>query len=150
LPFKEQAMTTEITPVAAPPAKSAGRGLYWAGIAVFVLAIAANVGQFAMHIVMVPWYLPALFTLGSVLLLASIVRRRGVLRILTFGLLATLTTFTWVFFISLSRLPAYEGPATVGQKMPEFQTALADGKTFSNKSLEDGQPTVMTFFRGRW
>ena len=34
--------------------------------------------------------------------------------------------------------------------IPAFATSLADGKSFTEKDLATGIPTVLLFFRGRW
>jgi hypothetical protein len=67
--------------------------------------------------------------------------------VLLFGGLAAMQ---WLFLVSLSRLPIYDGPARGGQQMPAFQTARANGQPFTHQDLQDGTPTVLVFFRGRW
>jgi hypothetical protein len=47
-------------------------------------------------------------------------------------------------------LPKYNGPARVGTHIPPFTTTFADGRAFTDKDLEEGTPTVLVFFRGRW
>lgn len=134
------------------PAKnrSTGRGYFWAGIGLAVLGVALTVVQYSLKQLIVPWYLPALTTLGVILLLGSVVRRRGVARIVTLVLIGALAGAEWYFLVSLSKLPAYQGPARTGQKMPAFQTTRADGRPFTDRDLQEGQTTVMVFFRGRW
>ncbi|HYV35123.1 MAG TPA: hypothetical protein VE988_05430 [Gemmataceae bacterium] len=141
--------TATTTPVSTVP-KSKGRGLYWLGIGACLLGIALMIGQYAMHVLIVPWYLPAFTTLGAVLLLLSWRQRTSITRIVTFGLITTLAAFQWFFFISLTQLPVYQGPAQAGKVIPAFTTTLASGGTFTDKTLQDGTPTVLVFFRGRW
>ena len=119
--------------------RSRGRGLLWVGIVLTLLAIALWVGQVVLlKRLFAPWYVPAATTLGALLLLASVIQRRGVLRILALVLIAALAGLEWFFIASFSRLPTYEGPAQAGAKLHAFQTTLADGKTFTNQDLHDG------------
>jgi hypothetical protein len=127
-----------------------GRALFWLGIGVSLLGIVAVVTQYNLKNLMVPWYLPALGTLGALLLLGAVARRPSIVRIVVLGLLAALAGFEWYFLVSASRLPAYEGPAQAGQTFPAFATTLADGRPFTEKDLQGGTPTVLVFFRGRW
>ena len=129
--------------------RSAGRGYLWLGIGLSVLGVALFVAQFALHQMIVPWYMPALTTLGVLLLLGSLARRRSITRFVALVLIVALAGFQW-FLLLHSKLPSYEGPARAGLKMPAFQTALADGRSFSDKDLQDGTLSVLTFFRGRW
>jgi hypothetical protein len=141
--------TTSTVPQSAAPA--AGRGYLWGGLFLAVLAIALCVVQFmALRRLVVPWHLPALTTLGAVLLLVALTRRRSVTRIVAFVLIVALAAFEWHFLLNLTTLPGYTGPAQTGQPLPAFQTRLADGSSFSDSDLRDGVPTVMVFFRGRW
>lgn len=127
-----------------------GRGYVWAGLGVCVLALVLVGVQYALKQFVVPWYLPVLSTLGVLMLLVAVSRRRSVTRIMLLVLLGALTGFEWYFLISFSKLPSYEGPAQIAQRIPEFETTLADGRTFTDQDLADGTPTVLTFFRGRW
>jgi hypothetical protein len=98
----------------------------------------------------VPWYLPALATIGVLAMGLSVVQRRGVWRIVGFAVFVLLCAFEWVFFLVLSKTPAYAGPGQPGRKLPEFAATYADGKPFSDKDLQGTGRTVMLFFRGRW
>src|SRR4029079_11053980 len=97
-----------------------------------------------------PWQIPAVTTIGALLLVLSISHRRSVTRILAFVVIAALAGVEWFFMISLSRLPDYTGPARAGVEIPAFQTTLADGRSFTDRDLHDGTASVLTFFRGRW
>ena len=143
-------MTTET--VSSPVQTGAtGRGYFWAAIAVFVLSLVAAAIQFGViKELFVPWYAPAFTTIAAVMLICSLAQRRTIARIIVFVLLTAVAGFEWVALVALSKLPDYEGPARVGAKMPAFQTVLADGRTFSDKDLQDGTPSVLIFFRGRW
>jgi hypothetical protein len=130
--------------------RARGRPLFWLGIFVSLLALALPVVQYSQKILWIPWYLPVLGTLGALLLLGAAVSRPSVVRVIFFGLLAALAAFEWYFLLFASLVPAYEGPARAGQPFPAFQTTLADGRSFTEKDLQTGIPTVMAFFRGRW
>jgi hypothetical protein len=135
----------------APPAKrSAGRGLLWAGIGLSLLGVALCVAQYSLGYLIVPWYLPVLTTLGALLLLCAAARRLTVTRVVVFGLLAAFAGLQWLFFLSHSTLPPYEGPARQGEKLPAFRTTLASGRPFTEEDLRDGTNSVLVFFRGRW
>jgi hypothetical protein len=96
----------------------------------------------------VPWYLPILGTLGTILMVVALARGRSIWRILGVGLLGLLAVGEW--FLSTSKLPAYTGPLKAGQPFPAFTTTLADGSPFSESSLKGEYKTVMVFFRGHW
>ena len=132
-------------------APAVGRGYLLAGLTLAVLAIALFIGQFAvLKRTGVPWYLPALTTVGALLVVLALAQRRSVTRVLALLVVAALAGLEWFFLASLTRLPEYAGPAQTGQPMPAFQTALADGTSFGDADLRDGKATVMVFFRGRW
>ncbi len=97
-----------------------------------------------------PWYVPIMATLAVVLMAVSLWQRPGVLRTVGVLIFALLCASEWVFFGAETRIPDYTGPAQPGNKIPAFTTALADGTPFTQKDLENGQKTVLLFFRGRW
>jgi hypothetical protein len=130
--------------------RSLGRNYLWSGIGLSLLGIAVYAIQVVLGHLFVPWYLLIVLTGGVLLIARSIVLRRTVTRIIVLGMFGLLTGFEWYFLLSLSRLPAYDGPARVGQAIPSFRTELADGRAFSDADLRDGKTTVLTFFRGRW
>jgi hypothetical protein len=131
-------------------ARASGRGYFLAAIGLSVLGLAACWLQFGLRQLFVPWYLPVLTTLGVVLLLVALGRRRTVTRMIALVLIAGFTGLQWYFLVSLAKLPDYAGPARAGTPVPTFQTTLANGRPFTNQDLQDGTSTVMTFFRGRW
>jgi hypothetical protein len=138
-------------PATAPAAgRSRGRSYLWAGIAACLLGLVLAAAQFLLSMVGVPWYSPVLATLGVVLVLVSLVRRRSIPRVVTLVLLTALAAFEWYTLVVLMKLPAYEGPARAGQPFPAFRTAYADGRPFTDEDLRDGSRRVLVFFRGRW
>src|SRR5207244_3454208 len=134
-------MVTQSAPPAVPAA-SLGRGYFWLGIAVCLLGLAAAVVQYTLKVLIVPWYVPALTTIGVVLLAASLTQRRTITRILMLVVLTVLAGAEWFFIVALARLPEYSGPR-VDEPMPAFQTTRADGRSFSNKDLQDGTPHIL-------
>lgn len=127
-----------------------GRGFLWAGVALMLLAVLLFLAQFQLKRLFVPWYLPALTSVGAVLLLFSVLRTRTFARMIVFGFVLLLAVAEWYFLIVFAKLPEYDGPAHVGAMMPGFTTARADGTSFTQADLQDGTPSVMVFFRGRW
>ncbi len=131
--------------------RSTGRGYVWLGIALCLIGVGLVVAQIvALKILVVPWYSPALATLGALLLLVAVARRHGVFRVIVLVLVAAFAGFQWFFLVSLMKLPEYTGPAQAGKPFPAFQAALADGRPFTDADLRDGSRTVLVFFRGRW
>src|SRR5437763_14769858 len=91
-------------------ARSQGRGYLWAGIALALFGVVLMVIQYSLKLLIVPWYTAGLATLGALLLLGSLAQRRTVVRFIAFGLIVALAGFEWLFLLSLSKLPAYQGP----------------------------------------
>lgn len=142
-------MDTPSTP-SPPTDRRAGRWLLWAGIALAAAAIGLVALQWSLKILIVPWYVPILTAIGALLVLWSLTRRVGVVRIVVVVLLVALAGFEWFSIAVAGKLPQYTGPAQAGKKLPPFTTTLADGSALSDADLRDGKRRVMTFFRGRW
>lgn len=139
------------TPANPSPDRRAGRGLLWAGIALAVLAIGLLAVQwYGLGALFVPWYMPLVTAVGALLVLWSLARRFTIVRVVALLLLVALAGVEWYTLAVEARLPEYAGPAEEGKKLPPFQTTLADGSSFTQNDLEDGQRRVLTFFRGRW
>jgi hypothetical protein len=137
---------------APPPVVARTRCVPWFSIGVLLalLPIGAYMLQMQLlHVLSVPWYVPILATVGVIMMLVSVVRKRGVVRIIFLVLFTALCSFEW-WFMAFSKNPAYAGPAAVGKKIPAFSTMLADGTPISETELEKGIPTAIVFFRGRW
>src|SRR5262245_34270874 len=134
-----------------PTRRSTGRGYFWAGLGACVLGFGLAVAQFAwLKRQVVPWYSPALATLGALLLLVAVTRRWSIVRGIALLLVAAFAGFQWLFLVSLAKLPDYEGPARAGRPFPEFRATYADGRPFTDADLRDNSRRVMVFFRGRW
>jgi hypothetical protein len=141
-------MSTVSTTPPATRRRSPGRAYFWAGVGVCLLGPALAVAQFSLKLQFVPWYSPALATLGALLLLAAVARRRGVVRVTALLLVTAVAALQWYFLVSLTKLPDYAGPAR-GDKLPAFRSTFADGRPFTEKDLRDGSWRVLVFFRGR-
>jgi hypothetical protein len=141
--FEEHIMT----PIAQPALR---RSFVWLGFGLCVLGIALSIAQFGLKMLFVPWYIPALSTLGAILALIAFVDRRTIFRGAALAVMVAFAALEWYFIGVFLKLPEYKGPATAGSPMPSFQTALADGTPFTEKDLATGQTTVLTFFRGNW
>ena len=124
--------------------------LFLAGILLFLLGPAAYVVQFRLKHLGAPWYVPILASAGAALMIASVWRRRGVVRTIVLVLFAVVCGLEWQVLLVGSRSPVYTGPAQPGRKVPQFTATLADGRPFSESDLETGISTVLVFFRGRW
>jgi hypothetical protein len=131
------------------PRRLPGRLFLLLGPVLAVLGIAVYVVQFSLQQLRAPWYMPALATLGVLLVALSLWERRSVWRVLALVVVVLLAGLEWAFMFAM-RLPPYTGPIAEGRTFPAFVTARADGTPFSQKNLEGDQNTALVFFRGRW
>jgi hypothetical protein len=140
------------TLVTTPPVvrRSRGRAYLWAGILACLLGPVLFVAQFRLKHLATPWYSPVLATLGALLVIVALARRRSIPRVIALVLVAGFAGLQWYFLGVLFKLPAYEGPARAGQPIPAFSSTFADGRPFTDQDLRDGSRHVMVFFRGRW
>ena len=106
--------------------------------------------QFSNKILISPWYVPVLATLGAVLAVLSATQRRSLWRMGSAGLLGVFAAFVWLMFLVALAAPPYSGSVEVGRAFPNFQTRLAAGAEFGQDALRGDQNTVLLFFRGRW
>jgi len=136
----------------APPgsSRSRGRAYFWAGLGACLLGLGLFVAQLNLKRLAVPWYSPALATVGVCLLLVAVARRRSIPRVVALVVVTALAGYQWYFLAVLMKLPDYEGPAQAGQQLPAFRSALADGRPFTEADLRDGSRRALVFFRGRW
>jgi hypothetical protein len=141
---------SNVTPAPPPNTHSRGRWYFWLGIALCVLSPVLNGILMQMGHLSVPWYSLVLSTLGVGLLAVAVIQRAGIARIVFLTLFGLFCAFQWVLVIFISKLPAYEGPARAGDKLPAFTTKLADGSSFTEKNLESGAPSALVFYRGHW
>jgi hypothetical protein len=143
-------MSDQMRTAASTPHR-AGRPLLVLGILVALAGIAAYVVQLqVLRILKTPWYMPALATIGFLLIVLALVQRRTILRWGTAVLFGLLATGLWALLAVLLVAPPYTGPVTVGRPFPAFATTRADGSTFTQDDLRGDGDTILIFFRGRW
>src|SRR5262249_47950196 len=86
--------------------RSQGRGYFWLGLGVCLLGLVLAAGQlFGLKRLFVPWYAPALATIGAFLLLLAVMRRRTIPRVIALVLVAAFAGAEWYFLGSLIKLP---------------------------------------------
>src|SRR6516165_7020153 len=97
-----------------PMARRRGRSWLWLGVGVFLLGVVLFIVQaFLLKILVVPWYMPIMFTVGALFVLVAFSQRPTWTRGIVLVLLGLLSAGEWFFILSLSRLPEYIGPAQV-------------------------------------
>lgn len=120
------------------------------GILLFLAGPLIYVIQFRQHYLATPWYVPALATLGGLLMIVAVWQRWGWLRAIGLGVFVLVCAFEWFMVAVATRTPAYTGPAQAGHAVPAFTTTLADGTAYTDRDLQKGKWTILLFFRGRW
>jgi hypothetical protein len=104
---------------------------------------------FSANMLITPWYVPLLGTVGVALMVLALVRSRSIWRWTAVTLFTLFVGFQWLGVFAM-RVPAYTGPAKNGDPFPAFASTLADGSAFTQDDLKVDQNTVMVFFRGHW
>jgi hypothetical protein len=105
--------------------------------------------MFAAKILVTPWYLPLLGTLGLGLIILALIRSRSVWRWTAVVVFTLFVAFQWWTMLAM-QTPAYTGPVKDGESFPVFASTLADGSPYTQNDLKGDQNTVMVFFRGHW
>lgn len=127
-----------------------GRPLLLLGVLLAIAGPVLNVVlMFGAKILITPWYVPILGTLGLALIFVALMRSRSIWRWAAVVLVTLIVDFGW-FAVLAMRTPAYTGPVKDGQPFPAFTSTLADGSTITQDDLKRDQNTVMVFFRGHW
>jgi hypothetical protein len=126
-----------------------GRRYLLLGLGLAVLGVAAYVVQLSLGRLVIPWYMPALASLGVVLVTMSVFESRTTWRIVALSAVVLLAGAEWAMLFAM-RLPPYAGPISVGQPFPAVETTRADGTPFAQSDLAGGRKNVLVFFRGRW
>lgn len=126
-----------------------GRLSLWAGIGLVFLGPILYLLQIRAKLLSAPWYVPVLAAAGVALIVLALVGKPTMWRIAALVLCGLLAGAESYFVVSLSKVPAYTGPVSVGATIPAFRTALADGAAFDQDSLRGEQNTALVFFRGR-
>jgi hypothetical protein len=137
------------SPSDAAPRRFGGRLFLLLGFGLTVLGVVAYAVQISLQRLIVPWYMPALGTLGVVFVVVSLWERRTIWRILALLAVVLFAGAEWAFLYAL-RLPPYTGPIAVGRPLPAFETTRADGTPLTQRDLAGDQNSVLVFFRGRW
>jgi len=143
--MEQQPATATVTESA--PARR--RPYFLLGMLIFFLGMIIYAVQIATKHLVAPWHVPILGTIGVLLMVVSVVQRRGVLRIIGLVLFVVMAGMEWFMMVG-STLAPYTGPAKTGEKLPAFTATLAEGSPFTNSNLQEGKPTVLVFFRGHW
>jgi hypothetical protein len=126
------------------------RPYFLLGTLIFFLGMIIYIVQLSTKHFVVPWHVPILGTIGVLLMMASVVQRPGIFRIIGLLIFVALAGMEW-FFVLGTKLEPYAGPAKPGEKLPAFTATLAkDDSPFTNQTLADGKSTVLVFFRGHW
>src|SRR5215471_13347532 len=127
-----------------------GRSLLLLGVFVAVAGpVLMMLLTFAAKVLITPWYVPLLGTLGVALIVLALMRSRSIWRWTAVVIFTLLVAFQWWALLAMAR-PAYTGPVKDGQPFPAFATTLADAAAFTQADLKGDQNTVMVFFRGHW
>lgn len=142
-------MNVPMPPASAGP-RHFGRSLLVLGLLLAVAGPVIYAVQMQNKSLMAPWYVPILATLGAVLIVWSLVQRRTIWRWGTAGLATLFAAFIWLMLLVGMATPPYQGPVTVGQAFPNFESKLASGVSFRKKDLTGDKSTVLVFFRGHW
>jgi hypothetical protein len=137
----------------APPAP-VSRTRHWPifllGMLLILLGPVAYAVQINAKHLTTPWYVPILASIGVALMIVSIWRRRGVVRLILLVFFALVCGLEWQMLLVAFRSSVYHGPAQPGRAVPEFKASYADGTPFTEKDLSKGTATVLVFYRGRW
>jgi len=133
-----------------PPAARPGRRELVLAFLTVAVAIAAWIFQLlVLKRLTIPWYVPVLGGIGILLALASFWKSPGVVRGVLALVVAAIGGLAGALVIGGSLLPKYDGPIAAGLPFTAFEAELAGGGRFTEADLR-GQPTILTFFRGRW
>ena len=141
--------STASPPLVAPP-KSRGRLPLLTGILATIAGLALYALQMQAGKLTTPWYVPVLASLGTGLILLSLLRRFTAWRILALLLIGAAAAGEWWFILSIARQPTDTHRIIEGKQLPDFSGLRADGTPFTRDSLKGDQNTVLVFFRGHW
>lgn len=124
---------------------------FWGGALAAVAVIALFYFQVAWALLLVtPWYVPIVGSLGALSVGYSLTQRRNWWRIAVALFCAALACLEWHFVVAGSALPAYAGPVAAGVAVPPFRANLADGSPIDESYLRENHATAVVFFQGRW
>lgn len=130
--------------------KSSSPLLFWGGAALAIAMIGVYIAQVAWaRMLFTPWYLPIGGTLAALVVLLTLGRPLRWWRVVVALLCVALAGLEW-FFLLAPVLPQYSGPIAKGSPLPAFQARLADGTPIDATYFQNGRPSVVVFFQGRW
>lgn len=132
------------------PRRYSGRLYLVLGLLSPFVGIGLYVFQMQRRVLIAPWYVPILATVGLLLAGVALMQARSIWRWGVAGLLALLAGGEWLMLLVMMSTPAYTGSARAGVAFPEFESKLANGAKFTQADLKGKQSTVLLFFRGRW
>ena len=121
-----------------------------AGTFCFAVGPALYFWQLKHKVLITPWYIPGLSTLGAVTMVWMLYVRPNVWRGIVCAVSLALCGLEWYGLGVGVASPVYSGPVRVGTAMPAFSTRLSSGLVFTNQDLTSGTNTILIFFRGRW
>ena len=131
--------------------QSSARIRFWVGAAVAFSVIPIFFAQvFLAKLLVTPWYVPIGGTLAAIMVLSASIRAPRWWRIGVALMCVALAGLEWCFVGFLTVLPAYAGPVTRGNSIPTFRANLADGTEIGESYFQQGKPTALIFFQGRW
>jgi len=143
-------MDNSRTAIASPLAPPRHWPFFFLGFLFIILGPALYFIRLRLHHTETPWYMPALTSIGVLFAIVSVWQRRGFLRPVGLLLFVLVCGLQWFYMVVHAKTPSYTGPAQSGSKVPAFATSLSNGEAFTDRDLENGQRTVLLFFRGRW
>lgn len=150
-------MTT--TPAAEPTSashaeaarRSGGAWLLWSGVVLSIAFIAIYFAQVAWaRLLITPWYLPIGGTSAALVAVVAASLQPKWWRWVVASVCAAIAGLEWAFLLVLTVLPSYTGPVAAGNSLPEFRASLADGTSINQSYFQQGRPTALVFFQGRW
>ncbi|MDA0658113.1 MAG: hypothetical protein O2931_06305 [Planctomycetota bacterium] len=121
-----------------------------AGALCFVVGPALYFWQLKQKVLVTPWYIPGLSTLGAVTMVGMLYVRPNVWRGILCAGSVVLCGLEWYGLGVGVSTPVYHGPVRVGSAVPAFSTQLSSGLEFTNQDLTSAASTILVFFRGRW
>jgi hypothetical protein len=126
------------------------RFLLWLGT---VIALGASVAYLIQILVLkrltTPLYLDVLGWIALIAVVVAMIQAPSLRRALVAVPIAVIAgAEIWIVTIG-SALPSYQGPLGSGLVFPSFAAERTNGGSFTEADLR-GQPTLLTFFRGRW
>lgn len=147
--------TADHSPAGGTPSEAIARSshsmLFWGGALLSLAMIPIFVLQaFWAKVLVTPWYLPIGGTIAALAVIYAVSQSWRWWKVaIALGCVA-LACLQWLFLLSLTVLPQYNGPIAAGSAIPMFQATLADGTEIDAAYFQQNRPTALVFFQGRW